>query len=255
MAFWSTEKVKDVLGRDKIIDSYTPDAVKCGAYELALGSEAFVTSDEDSQKQIVDDGKIVSVPPGQFGLLITEETIKMPQNAIGFISIKAGIKFRGLVNVSGFHVDPGFTGKLKFAVYNAGSQPIVLQRKDRVFLIWFSDLDRETQPYDGVHRNQNGISAEDIMKIQGDIASPAQLRKELTEFENKAQKEFAELENKVKFMQWTMGLLISIAVFMGIRSAIISAGNRASDDSDSQNKANAPFVETNRTNASPGIGK
>ena len=68
------------------------------------------------------------IPPGQFGLLITEEVVQVPMDAIAFISIKAGIKFRGLVNVSGFHADPGFSGKLKFAVYNAGSQRLVLDR-------------------------------------------------------------------------------------------------------------------------------
>ena len=47
---------------------------------------------------------------------------------MAFISIKAKLKFRGLVNVSGFHIDPGYRGKIIFAVFNAGPQPILLRR-------------------------------------------------------------------------------------------------------------------------------
>ena len=65
----------------------------------------------------------------------------MPDTAIAFISIRASIKFKGLINVSGFHVDPGFRGQLRFAVYNAGSSEIDLDQDERVFMIWFADLD------------------------------------------------------------------------------------------------------------------
>ena len=51
----------------------------------------------------------------------------------------------GLVNVSGFHVDPGYKGRLKFAVYNAGGSDIKLTRGDAIFLIWFSELDKVSQ--------------------------------------------------------------------------------------------------------------
>ena len=57
----------------------------------------------------------------------TREEVRIPSNVLAFISIKASVKFDGLVNISGFHVDPGFHGRLKFSVYNAGSQPIFLQ--------------------------------------------------------------------------------------------------------------------------------
>ena len=50
------------------------------------------------------------IPPGQFAFLLTAETVTMPDNAIAFISIKARLKFNGLINISGFHVDPGYRG-------------------------------------------------------------------------------------------------------------------------------------------------
>ena len=179
MAFWSTEKLKERLVAETLFEPYESSNVKNGAYELGLGPEAFITSD-GTQKTELSEGRQLTIPPGQFGLLVTEERVTIPPDAIGFISIKASIKFRGLVNVSGFHVDPGFSGKLKFAVYNAGSQNIVLDRNKRVFLIWFSSLDRTTTDlYRGSHQNQALITADDVTKMHGEVASPAALKKSI----------------------------------------------------------------------------
>src|SRR6267142_4566780 len=141
MSFWSTEKLLSKRSKlEKLVEPWDNTRVKHGAYELSLGPEAFITTKGTKRRlDLVKDNQVV-IPPGQFGLLLTEETVSIPQDAIGFISIRFSIKQRGLVNVSGFHVDPGFTGRLKFAVYNAASQNIVLSYKAPVFMIWFSDL-------------------------------------------------------------------------------------------------------------------
>jgi dCTP deaminase len=60
---------------------------------------------------------------------------------MGFISLKSSAKWRGLINVSGFHVDPGFQGRLIYSVYNAGPSPIQLNRGQDLFLLWLADLD------------------------------------------------------------------------------------------------------------------
>ena len=184
MSFWSSQKLSERIKAEKLIAPYEESAIKSAAYELSLGEECFLTSDPDNTKDKLENHDQVSIPPGQFGLLISEESVKVPLDAIAFISIKAGVKFRGLVNVSGFHVDPGFTGKLKFSVFNAGGQPIVLQRNQRIFLIWYADLDQKTEAaYSGAHQNQSQITGEDVMRIQGEIASPAVLAKRISDLE------------------------------------------------------------------------
>ena len=63
---------------------------------------------------------------------------------MAFISMKTGVKLQGLINVSGFHVDPGYEGKLLYSVFNASPSPIHLCEGDRLFKVWFCDLDRES---------------------------------------------------------------------------------------------------------------
>jgi dCTP deaminase len=185
MAFWSSEKIKENQAALTLIFPFDENRLKHGCYELSLGPETFVTSEETGKKQKIEIGDQVRIPPGQFGLLLAKEKITIPSTTIGFISVKASIKFRGLVNVSGFHVDPGFSGHLKFSVYNAGSQSIVLTYGEPLFLIWFSDLDRETKDvYNGKHAGQCEISSEDVMRIQGEVASPSALNERLKAVED-----------------------------------------------------------------------
>jgi dCTP deaminase len=198
MAFWSSETLKDRIPADQLIVPYDPEHVKHCAYEMGVGGEAFVTSKPTDGPRL-SAGSQVEIPPGQFGLLITAEIVTVPPDAIGFISIRAGIKFRGLVNVSGFHVDPGFKGQLKFAVYNAGSQTIRLDQGQRVFLIWLCDLD---DPTGDVYRSRpstpNVITADDVSRIAGDVASPAELRKRIDELKADSDKRFYELRTELE---------------------------------------------------------
>jgi len=199
MSFWNSEKLIRTQNFRALVEPFSAERVKHGAYELSMGSEAFLTSEPTGAKQeLADNGQIV-IPPGQFGLLLTEETVAIPDDAIAFISIKFSIKQRGLVNVSGFHVDPGFKGQLKFAVYNAGSRNIVLTRGERVFIIWFCDLSASTRDgYDGQHAMQHGISSEDVMQIQGEVASPAALKKQIDELRTDHDQRFSGLDEKME---------------------------------------------------------
>jgi dCTP deaminase len=177
MPFWSSQTLRARIPAEQLVEPYDQNRVVHSAYEMGVGPEAFVTSNPSDKTQLPGGTKIV-IPPGQFGLLVTRETVHIPPNVIAFISIRAGIKFQGLVNVSGFHVDPGYRGQLKFAVYNAGSRTIVLDQDQRVFMIWFADLDHtDDNPYPDRVPTPNVITADDVARIQGEVASPAVLKK------------------------------------------------------------------------------
>ena len=156
MTFWSGETLTQRAQSALLISDFDPNRVDCNAYGLRLGKEAFISQEraeiEASTRKgqiagaiCVGDGDRIAVPPGQFAYLLTEEQVTIPNDAMGFISVKAGKKLQGLINVSGFHVDPGWSGHLIFGVFNAGPKPLLLERKEIVFLLWFASLDRETE--------------------------------------------------------------------------------------------------------------
>src|SRR5258708_16870827 len=114
--FWSGETLGERL--KSLIEPFAPDRVDCAAYKLSVGPEVYVSPNDQAVEpnsvtvRQLGDGEAFTIPPGQFAFLLTEEIVSVPADALAFISIRAKTKFRGLVNVSGFHVDPGYRGQL-----------------------------------------------------------------------------------------------------------------------------------------------
>jgi dCTP deaminase len=148
MPFWSGETIKEWIPKWGAINPFDEKKIDCAAYTLSMGAEAYITPDyqvsrrSDHTKKLLAEGQHFIIPPGQFAFLLTEETVRIPPDVLGFISLRTTYKFMGLINVSGFHVDPGFHGKLIYAVYNAGPTAIHLSRGTEMFLIRFADLDK-----------------------------------------------------------------------------------------------------------------
>ena len=112
--------------------------------------------------------------------------VKVCLGEIAFISMRAKTKYRGLVNVSGFHVDPGFNGHLTFAVFNAGPVAVHLRQGQPIFLIWYANIsDPVSEPREpGPWR----IESDWISGIGGKLHSLASLASSVTEVEQKLQR-------------------------------------------------------------------
>ena len=150
MPFWSGATLAEQL--PGLIEGFDAKQIDCAAYTLRIGREVYISpstaADASTRtKTILDTGQDFVIPAGQFAFVLTEEIVTVPESAIAFISMKARIKFKGLVNVSGFHVDPGYRGRLLFAIYNANSGPVHLARGDDCFLIWYASLDAGSEAY------------------------------------------------------------------------------------------------------------
>jgi dCTP deaminase len=138
---------------------------KSGAsYDLSLGEEALVTPKKETQH--LQKGETVNIDSGQFAVLTTEEYFKMPDSLLGFITVRFQYKSKGLVNISGFHVDPGFEGRLVFSVYNAGPATVTLRRGERVFSVFFAELYPKTS-YSGGYNKQTQIPLEIVETFAG----------------------------------------------------------------------------------------
>ena len=242
MAFWNSTKIKAECQGHGLVTPYREDRVLRCAYELGVGPEAYITSKTDDTTHL-GDGVKVTIPPGQFGLLVTREIVFVPNYAIGFISIRAGIKFQGLVNVSGFHVDPGFRGPLKFAVYNAGSKDITLDQDQRVFMLWFADLNEETpDPYPPVHAAPSIITSKDVDKLKGEVASPAELKKQVDEIKHDYDKRLQSAELKQTILQWFAGALILLILGTMLRTGWFDRAIELANRSNVSGKTSPPVA-------------
>lgn len=159
------------------------------------------------------DGECFAIPPGQFAFLLTKEDVAVPDDAIAFLSIKARTKFRGLINISGFHVDPGYRGKLLFSVLNAGPQPVHVRQGDALFLIWYASLDGRTE---NNKRGQGfgGIDSTLINGISGPILSLQSLSEKQRALEKDMAEQMAVLKTQMVELKTKFGVLYPLGLVL-----------------------------------------
>ncbi len=218
MAFLGTNDLAQHLPTI-ITEQYEPTCVENACYNLRLGNEAFVTDSKPNKKEFLDNkNPHVNIEPGQFALLITLEKVKIPEYYIGFISVRFQLKKRGLINVSGFHVDPGYEGKLIFSVYNAGPTMIRLEKAKPYFSMWLSEL-KSPSIYNGSFDKQDNIGIAYLDALNGNLPYTGTMLKKLS-----------RLENRVKMIIW-VGLII-ISVLVSTVGILLSQNLKFSDGYD-----------------------
>src|SRR5882672_4118589 len=92
-------------------DTFEPKCLRQSSYDLRLGKQAYLVGD-DAPVFLTNDEQYLTIPPGQFAILTCLEKLDLPRDLMGFINLRNNLKMQGLVNVSGFHVDPTFKGIL-----------------------------------------------------------------------------------------------------------------------------------------------
>jgi dCTP deaminase len=225
MAFYAYDDLAKLIVENKIIDDFNTKLLEGASYQLTLGDEVYVTNSESGKKEILDEKNTqVEIKPGQFALLLTNEKLNIPNNILAFIGIKFSIKVRGLINISGFHVDPGYSGKLIFAVYNAGAQSMILEKGEPIFAIWFSDLvgnpSKEFKPYNKEnheHQFLENIPARIIERLKGHLWNPIELTNRINDVESTLSNKIIELKGRKETVLWALGILVTLLVALNLK--------------------------------------
>ncbi|MCI0561981.1 MAG: hypothetical protein MN733_26130, partial [Nitrososphaera sp.] len=239
--FWSGETLKE-RAKD-LIDPYNEQCIDCSAYTLHMGEEYYTTSDqsrrtgESRTKVRLEANQPFFIPPGQFAFLLTAESVRVPSDAMAFISIRASYKFQGLINVSGFHVDPGYNDKLTFSVFNAGSSPVHLERGLDMFLIWYADLDRDSQ-YTRKDKPGHGTIGSELIKNMHNVLSLQSISDEIDDLKR-------QMAIQHRLFSWAVGIAgaIVLSFFFGMGFFLLRVHV--------QNVEGAPKVELGNEVATP----
>lgn len=226
--FWSRQTIRERQARECLIagmdgaDLFLERRLDPAGYRLALGPEVYVSpaiADTKASVQKLDADEAFFIPSGQFAFLLTEEVVTVPPDALAFIALRSkAVKFKGLVNVSGFHADPGYRGRLIFAVYNAGPGDVHLRRGDDLFMIMFADLDyptdRPRDPTDGFMNIPTSL----IAPIAGEIQSLAGLKENIDDVEEKLSDRLNGMEREVAVLRWAAALFLGALIALAART-------------------------------------
>lgn len=189
---------------------------------LTVGEEIYVSPADDSDsktRQLLKDRQSLVIPSGQFAFLCTAETVRIPNDAIAFITLRSKeAAFRGLVNVSGFHVDPGYVGQLIFSVFNAGPGPVQVTLGDPWFEIFFADLvDPEVKDYDP-SKGYTGIPTRLITPLAKQFHSFAGLESQIKDTKEALSDRIIALEREHTVVRWAAVLIAGAVVTLALRA-------------------------------------
>jgi len=176
------------LGHDRIIsekdalfdtsgDLFDGGSVQESSYDLRMGEEFYVVG-KRAPERLSSKEPYISLPPGQFAVLTCYEILHLPKEIMAFISLRNRYKMQGLVNVSGFHVDPTFKGRLVFAVQNVGPNDVRLKFKEQTFTIFFAEVDKNEKTSREAPIRL-GITLPDVQQLGASSITLAKLKKDI----------------------------------------------------------------------------
>lgn len=237
--FWTFENLERrnaahlAATNDDIISGFDPtDETRRerASYNLTVGDEIYISpvSEEGSKsREVLKEREARAIPPGQFAFLHTAEVVSIPEDTIAFIALRSkAAKFRGLVNVSGFYVEPGYRGNLVFAVFNAGPAPIHVARGDKWFEIFFADLDspsHEVRPKKGF----KGVPSELITPLSDRFHSFPGLDSKINKTRDDLDKRLQKLEQESSILRWSLALILGALITFGVKSCSDAHGAKS----------------------------
>lgn len=225
MAFWIDKDWIDAS--PPVVEPFDDASIDDGKYKLSIGPEIYVSTQQDRNTiRQLSKGEAFTVRPGEFCFILTDERIKIPFDALGFISMSTKIKFYGLVNVSGFHVDPGYIGRLIFAVFNSGPKTVHLTQGQRIFSLWLARLSAPNATVEKIGYDK--IDPEVVNQLEGNFLTAYQLSEKISKLDQEIQSQrnrISDLESNWKKVWLYAGIAIAVFIFL-FRATIMENVNQ-----------------------------
>lgn len=140
------------------------NSIQPASIDCRLGDHFLIVDETESEVITLDQAihykevtnNSIIIPPHQFLLATTLETIKLPSDLSAFVEGRSSIGRIGLFIQNAGWVDAGFEGKITLELYNANSLPIRLEAGRRICQLVFCKMDRPAEkPYLGKYQGQS----------------------------------------------------------------------------------------------------
>ena len=111
-------------------------------------------------------GTDLVVSPGEMVFVMTKETLNLPKNVFSQLSPRRKMTEFGIITLGGLAIDPGYTGKLLFGLYNISSEDFKLVPNAKLAGAVFFELEEDELLPDYVPPKAiNGYSSNLIEKV------------------------------------------------------------------------------------------
>ena len=139
------------------IDLSGPKAQVQAALESVMSDEIAIAPD-----------KAFFLHPGELALVVTHESVTLPDNIVGWLDGRSSLARLGLmVHVTAHRIDPGWSGNIVLEFFNSGKLPLALKPLMKIGALSFETLSRPAEkPYnarpDAKYKGQSGADSSRI---------------------------------------------------------------------------------------------
>lgn len=137
------------------ITEFADHCLQPASYDLRIGDTALRSG--DVAETDVAQARSLVLNAGQFALITTYESVKMPADIAGHIGVRSYYTRKGLILLAGLQIDPGFDGHLVLGVYNASPRRLTLDHMATFCTVEFHRLAMAAQaPYEAGQEQRLG---------------------------------------------------------------------------------------------------
>jgi len=240
-------KLNHIQGVSPGYDDFASDsAVQPGSLDLHIGGIFLPGTTADASGGESHPLNEVLLHTGETVLVMTRETLKLPKDIGGFAFPPSRFAVKALLVTNGGHIDPEYSGPLRFAIINMGHEPQKLEVGQRVgTLVLFSTSkpvsvgwsSRTGKPGRAPNTNDLHYLCPDFMDLEKRAGEIAKREVEI------AQRSIHEIERRLSrkfdFTTIAASLLVAAAVAVfSIWSPVSKLDNRVDLLSQEIHKAN-----------------
>lgn len=132
---------------DGLIENFSEDSVKQASYDFRAGRTVVkIEPGRDPQWIELRQQESVVLHPGTACTFYSHETVSMPKNLKGRLSIRSKLANQKLLYAGGV-IDPGYKGYLFFTFFNLGHSPIEVEYQDPIVTGEFVQVEEVDEPY------------------------------------------------------------------------------------------------------------
>lgn len=218
----SREDIEWLVHAKRLINPFLLENVGPCSYDLTVGEEYYCYDKSDGDHFVtrsLADGFTdrCNIPPNSCAFILTKESINMPLNITGQLSLRFALTKRGIMLSPQAPIEPGYSGKVMMMLYNLSDETQVFKRGDPFVTVSFHEVSSTTEAYAGVNQG--------VTTIEGFMQSQRPVRSSMSRTEASLERESQELHNQLSAYSVTSGrrtttALTVIAIVLAIATLI-----------------------------------
>ncbi|GAA1014371.1 hypothetical protein Aple_079660 [Acrocarpospora pleiomorpha] len=241
--------IREASNGSLIAENFDKNNVKQACYELRASSIYYDLSAKERRHRLSKPDDHVLLKPYQLAVLITLESLDVPNDVICRILMKGRLFSLGLLPVNTY-ADPGFSGRLGIVIYNGSPNYVGIPQGSAIAKIEFERL---SKPVRRAYAGQHGYQTE-IWPIPTDmILTPDQIKRDprikspIDELRSSFGGDFGAVVERV--FRYERLLILSTTLYVGLSTLIVIY----SQSQDAQLSTLTAFVLGLITNLASGI--